>query len=842
LKASKEIILCEALIDALTFWCAGFRNVTSAYGVVGFTKQMRDALIEHGVQKVLIAYDRDDAGDSAAEKLARELGKQGLEVFRVLFPRGMDANEYALKVKPAAKSLETVLRSAQWMAGTRPVSVPEAIAEISAPAASTHEDAAPQAKKEKKENKRSATKVDSQGARPSREAVAGDAIELAKGASEKIGDPEIAGETNASPVVSALEPTLELANDCNSAGVGARPVYESTAAPMDILPALEFAAVASTERAAAINQSSIDANTVSNSTAAPKATPSLVAESAPKQPPKLDVELRDEEVRILLGDRRWRIRGLAKNTSYESLRVNVLVARGDDFFVDTLELYSARQRVAYLKQASLELSVDELVLKSDLGKIVLGLEDLVHQQIEKALTPIKMIEMSDEDRREALAFLRDPRLLDRILEDFDRAGVVGEETNKLIGYLAAVSRKLEAPLAVVIQSSTAAGKSSLMDAVLRFMPEEERVQYSAMTGPSLFYMGETDLAHKILAIAEEQGAQSAAYALKLLQSEGELTIASTGKDPATGKLITQEYRVEGPVMIFLTTTAIEVDEELLNRCLILTVDEGVKQTSAIHDRQREAQTLEGLLRRHDRDRLVALHQNAQRMLEPLFVANPFAKTLRFSSHTTRTRRDHMKYLTLIRAIALLHQHQREIKEVVHRGECIRYVEVTEADIALADRLAKVAIGNCLDDLPPQTRSLLKQIERFVSARAQADGIERSAVRFTRREIREHTRLGHSQLAIHLGRLEQLEYLLIHAGGGKRRAVYELAISTYDGKLSGGDDFFPGPFRPLSGGAPRIEFSNHSQQKSDLSGPGGKELFPAAKKSASYVKNGRAEVR
>ena len=89
--------------------------------------------------------------------------------------------------------------------------------------------------------------------------------------------------------------------------------------------------------------------------------------------------------------------------------------------------------------------------------------------------------------------LRDPRLLDRILADFERCGVVGEETNKLVAYLAAVSRHLESPLAVVVQSSSAAGKSSLMEAVLAFVPEEERVQYSAMTGQSLFYMGEMDL-------------------------------------------------------------------------------------------------------------------------------------------------------------------------------------------------------------------------------------------------------------------------------------------------------------------------------------------------------------
>ena len=107
----------------------------------------------------------------------------------------------------------------------------------------------------------------------------------------------------------------------------------------------------------------------------------------------------------------------------------------------------------------------------------------------------------------------------------------------------------------MIQSSSAAGKSSLMEAILKFMPPEEQVNYSAMTGQSLFYMGDMELKHKILAIAEEEGVRQASYALKLLQSEGQLTIASTGKDPGTGRMETQEYHVEGPVMIFLTTTA-----------------------------------------------------------------------------------------------------------------------------------------------------------------------------------------------------------------------------------------------------------------------------------------------
>ena len=307
---------------------------------------------------------------------------------------------------------------------------------------------------------------------------------------------------------------------------------------------------------------------------------------------------RGDEIAITLGDRRYRVRGLAKNLSYDVLKVNLLAARGDGFHVDTLDLYAARQRAVFIKQAADEMGVKEDVVKHDLGHVLRKLEELQDEQIRKALEPKKPRSPSatkSAPRRSTL--LNDPRLLDRILDDFERCGVVGEETNKLVGYLAAVSRQLESPLAVMVQSSSAAGKSSLMEAVLAFVPEEERVQYSAMTGQSLFYMGETDLKHKVLAIVEEEGAARAAYALKLLQSEGVLTIASTGKDPATGRLVTHQYRVEGPVMIFLTTTAIDLDEELLNRCLVLTVNEDREQTQAIHRLQREAQTLEGLLAR-----------------------------------------------------------------------------------------------------------------------------------------------------------------------------------------------------------------------------------------------------
>jgi hypothetical protein len=493
----------------------------------------------------------------------------------------------------------------------------------------------------------------------------------------------------------------------------------------------------------------------------------------PESSPSPDNPLADEII-VNYGDRRYRVRGLSKNLSPETLKTNLHIAQGDAYYVDTFDLYSARSRHLYLVNAAKELGVREELIKADLGRLLLKLEALQQARIEAALKvePSAPV-MTEAQRESALDLLRDPKLMDRILADFDICGLVGERTNKLIGYLAAVSRKLDRPLAVIVQSSSAAGKSSLMDALLQFMPEEERIKYSAMTGQSLFYMGETNLKNKILAIVEGEGARSASYALKLLQSEGELTIASTGKDPATGNLVTQEYHVEGPVMIMLTTTAIEIDEELLNRCLVLSVDESREQTEAIHRLQRERRTLTGLVNGERRQRLLAQHRHAQRLLRPLKVLNPYADQLTFLSDKTRTRRDHEKYLTLIDAIALLHQCQRVHRTAQENGLIIEYIEATLEDIAQANRLAHEVLGRSLDELPPQTRRVLARVIEMVTAACLTQQTPRAQYRFSRREVREYTGLSDTQLRVHLERLVTLEYLLVHRGMRGHSFVYEL---------------------------------------------------------------------
>ncbi len=486
----------------------------------------------------------------------------------------------------------------------------------------------------------------------------------------------------------------------------------------------------------------------------------------------------EDDVRFQRGPRSYRVRGLARCLSAEALKVTLRLSAGERLHLDTLDLYQARQRATFVKAAALELGVSEATIAGDLSALVLALEPLQEQAIRGALQPdtaSEVVVLSEAEEAVGLALLRDPQLAERIVSDVEAIGVVGEGTNALVGYLAMVSRLLDKPLAILIQSTSAAGKSTLMDGLLSLMPEPERVHYSAMTGQSLFYIGEGDLRHKILAIAEEEGVRQAAYALKLLQSQGELTIASTGKDPATGKLVTSEYRVEGPVMLCLTTTAIDIDEELLNRCLVLTINETAEQTAAIQQRQRQARTLQGLQAKVRSDHVLSAHRAAQTLLRPLAVVNPFAESLTFASDRVRLRRDHVKYLALIDAIALLHQHQRKVESIEVDGAAVEYIEVTQADIALANRLAHAVLGRSLDELPPQTRRVLSALDVWVSEQIAGSDTPRGDVRFTRRTVRTHLGLSDTQLRVHLDRLVQLEYVRLHSGQNGSLYTYSLAF-------------------------------------------------------------------
>ena len=412
--------------------------------------------------------------------------------------------------------------------------------------------------------------------------------------------------------------------------------------------------------------------------------------------------------------------------------------------------------------------------------------------------------MTPEQRAEAEALGKSPDLIQLILDDYDRCGLVGERANKLLCYLAMTSRKMEKPLAVLILSSSGAGKTMLQDTAMQFCPPEDLVKLTSLSGKALFYKEGSSLKNKVLALEEGDGVEEAMYALRNLISAGELMSESTIKDPASGRLTTMENRVEGPTAVFLTTTKPDSDPETKSRFFITSVDESRAQTQAILASQRRRQTLAGLTDKLAVEPVLRKHRNFQRLLQPLPVVNRYADQLSYADDRLQGRRDQPKYLNLINAVALLRQMQKQARPV-RNGEAgtVAYIEVDKEDIRLANELATEILGHSLDELSRPATDLLQLLVKM-QAKPTADTAKKkspsrppmtdeaqwvsASPAFTRREIREFTGWSNARVHRYLQELIELEFVLMEHGRNGVLHRYRLA---YDGQGEDGGKFLLG---------------------------------------------------
>ena len=103
--AGNEIILCPSLFDALSFWNAGYRNVTCTFGADALTDDHLVAFREFGIRSVLAV--------SAA--IIPKLLAAGLDCYLLRLPPGIDVNQYALEADDPSKALGAIIRMAEWL-------------------------------------------------------------------------------------------------------------------------------------------------------------------------------------------------------------------------------------------------------------------------------------------------------------------------------------------------------------------------------------------------------------------------------------------------------------------------------------------------------------------------------------------------------------------------------------------------------------------------------------------------------------------------------------------------------------------------------------------------------
>ena len=457
-------------------------------------------------------------------------------------------------------------------------------------------------------------------------------------------------------------------------------------------------------------------------------------------------EQTDETALFENGSIAYRVRHCGGN----GLRIVLSATREGKTHTDRLDLYAARSRKSFGTAVAAQLDEPAAKVEGDLAELIGHLESLAEEDDTEPETEAPP--MSDAARREAERLLKSPKLMARIASDLEVIGYVGESANKRLGYLIGTSRRLPKPLSGIVRSQSGAGKSYLMECVAELMPPEDVHFYSRLTPQALYYLEPDALKHRLLIVDERNGSEDAEYPIRTLQTRKKLRLAVPVKDPNSGRIKTETLEIEGPIAYMESTTSQSINPENENRCFELYLDESDEQTRAIFAAQRKARTLEGWKVERQRAKLRHLHHDAQRLLRPLKVIIPYIDAIDFPENWLRGRRDHDRFLSLIEGIAFLHQLQREVRQ--DDGE--EYILAAPEDYAIAYDLAAHVFGNTLGDLPKPVADLVADIEAMLEKTGRQD--------FTRRDVREHTRLPDYLLKRHMRAIEDLEYVEVQRSG------------------------------------------------------------------------------
>ena len=416
-----------------------------------------------------------------------------------------------------------------------------------------------------------------------------------------------------------------------------------------------------------------------------------------------------KEFELKAGKLRWRLTKTVQSSSGLKGLLVITDESGTEVFKDRCDLWSSARRAAIAKGANLDSKlVNKICTVLERQFDILSEND---REERKRIRAIKSGSNLPEYASElAEAMKSSTSLITDITNDITALGYVGEDNNKTLLYMVAVSALMPEPLGCYIASDSGAGKSAMVEAVAKMFPPEHVVMISRMTDQALYYVKEDELKHRWLVVAERQGAESEAadYNLRTFFSEKQLTLMVPMKDEQTGKIETKRHTVYGPIAYTETTTSVGIHDENATRLIEMNIREGEDQTAAVHEHQRkiaamtrpEVQAIE-----RERRRVMMKHRAFIKGLRPVEVRIPYASLITFPTHLTRARRDLLKFLNLIKVVAFIHQHQRPVEE----ADGIYYIDATPEDYAVAYDLSRDTIRKAFAAVPERSQDLLKEI-------------------------------------------------------------------------------------------------------------------------------------
>lgn len=425
-----------------------------------------------------------------------------------------------------------------------------------------------------------------------------------------------------------------------------------------------------------------------------------------------------------------------------------------------LDLYNDNQVEKLIRKIAAKLEIGLSVGEAALSNLTSELEKYRLEQLEQQNTKPEKVQLTPAQQKEALNFLSQPNLLDRTSELIAQSGIVGEEANALLMYIIFTSRKTAKPLHIVSLGASGTGKSHLQESIGRLIPEEDKIEITTLSENAFYYFGQQELKHKLILIEDLDGAESALYPIRELQSKKHISKTIVHKT-SQGETRTIHLKVEGPVSVAGCTTKEQIYEDNANRSFLIYLDESEAQDERIMKYQRKLSS--GNIDKDQELKAAELLRNTQRLLEPVAVRNPYAELLVIPKEVFKPRRTNNHYLQFIEAVTFYNQKQRDQKVNEATGEM--FIETTLEDIATANRLLAPILLRKSDTISGACRNYFEDLKKYLT--------ESEVSQFTNRQVSLALRIPLTTIKRHHRQLVNAGFLSYEKDKARRSFRYEV---------------------------------------------------------------------
>lgn len=426
-----------------------------------------------------------------------------------------------------------------------------------------------------------------------------------------------------------------------------------------------------------------------------------------------------------------------------------------------VDLYHDVQTEKLIRRTAERLEIGTGQLHKGIAQLTEQLETYRLQLIEKEKdNKPKPKHLTEAERQAATAFLQSKDLNTLTNDLLEKSGIVGEMLNRLIMWYVYTSRKLNRPLHIISFGSSGTGKSHLQEKVGELIPEEDKIEITALTQNAFYYFDKDELGHKLIMIEDFDGALTALYPIRELQSKQRISKTVTIKDNK-GNTKTIHLKVQGPVTVAGCTTQESMYEDNANRSFLIYLDESKEQDKKVMHYQRLLSA--GKIQLEEEQQTKDFLKNVQRVLKPIKIINPYAEYLEIPDEVFKPRRSNAHYLGFIEAVTFYHQYQRTEEVNTDTGEL--FIQTTLQDIEIANELMKDILLRKSDELNKATRSYFEHLKAYLKTEKKST--------FSTKEIRQALRTNPSSQKRYMILLLANNYIKKVKGKKELGFVYEV---------------------------------------------------------------------